>query len=288
MVAPSIDRAEVESGQQRQQLPAKLVIGGSVLAVIFVIAAGAEWLAPFPFDEIHIADRLTGPSLRYLAGTDEYGRDVLSRVLIGSRLSLFLGFAATSISLFVGVLLGMIAGFFRGRVDELLMRSIDVVMSFPPLMLVLLIIAVTPPSLWKTSVAIGILFIPPIARIARSVTLDLMTGDFVVAAQARGEHESYIIVRELLPNVWPAIVVEGSLRFAFAMLLGATLSFLGFGVQPPAADWGLIISNGRNFLESAPWIIVAPGAAMCVTVIAVSMLGDGLREHLDPRVGGRL
>jgi peptide/nickel transport system permease protein len=288
MAVPSIDRAEMKSGQRCQPLPAKLVIGGSVLAIVFVIAAGAEWLAPFPFDEIHIADRLTGPSLQYLAGTDEYGRDVLSRVLVGSRLSLFLGFAATSISLLVGVLLGMIAGFFRGRVDELLMRSIDIVMSFPPLMLVLLIIAVTPPSLWKTSVAIGILFIPPIARIARSVTLDLMTGDFVVAAQARGEHVSYIIVRELLPNVWPAIVVEGSLRFAFAMLLGATLSFLGFGVQPPAADWGLIISNGRNFLESAPWIIVAPGAAMCITVIAVSMFGDGLREHLDPRVGGRL
>ena len=167
------------------------------------------------------------------------------------------------------------------------MRTLDVVMSFPALLLVLLIIGVTPPGLAKTALAVGILFVPPIARVTRSVTLDLMTREFIVAARARGEHLSYILWRELLPNTWPAIVVEGSLRVAFAILLGAVLSFLGFGVQPPAADWGLMINNSRDFVETAPWMAVAPGMAMSLTVIAVSVLGDGLREYLDPKLRHR-
>ena len=167
------------------------------------------------------------------------------------------------------------------------MRTLDVVMSFPALLLVLLIIAVTPPGLAKTALAVGILFVPPIARVTRSVTLDLMTREFIVAARARGEHLSYILWRELLPNTWPAIVVEGSLRVAFAILLGAVLSFLGFGVQPPAADWGLMINNSRDFVETAPWMAVAPGMATSLTVIAVSVVGDGLREYLDPKLRHR-
>jgi peptide/nickel transport system permease protein len=236
---------------------------------------------------MHLADRLHRPSLIYLAGTDEYGRDVLSRTLFGGRLSLFLGAAATTAGLAAGVPLGLLAGYCRGVVDELLMRTLDVVMSFPALLLVLLIIAVRPPGLAKTALAVGILFVPPIARVTRSVTLDLMTREFVVAARARGERLSYILWRELLPNTWPAIVVEGSLRVAFAILLGAVLSFLGFGVQPPAADWGLMINNSRDFVEAAPWMAVAPGMAMSLTVIAVNVLGDGLREYLDPKLRHR-
>jgi len=282
----SIDSA-AEPRVPRRPLPGKLIFGGIIVIVVVLAAVFADWLAPFPFDQMHIRQRLQPPSMIYLAGTDEYGRDVLSRTLFGSRLSLFLGFTAALVSLLIGVPLGLAAGYYRGKIDEIIMRSLDIMMSFPPLMLVLLIIAVTPPSLWKTSAAIGILFVARIARIIRSLALDLMTGEFIVAAHARGERAFYILMRELLPNVWPAIVVEGSLRFAFAMLLGATLSFLGFGVQPPAADWGLIIANARSFVEDAPWIAIAPGIAMCVTVIAVSMMGDGLREYLDPKFGGR-
>ena len=241
-------------------------------------------MPPYPFDELHIADRLHGPSLAYLAGTDEYGRDVLSRTLYGGRLSLFLGIAATGIGLAGGVPIGLLAGYRRGLLDEVLMRALDVVMSFPTLLLVLLIIAVTPPGLTKTAVAVGILFVPPIARVSRSVTLDLMTRESIIAARARGERLSYILWRELLPDTWSAIVVEGSLRVAFAILLGAVLSFLGFGVQPPSADWGLMINSSRDFIEAAPWLALAPGAAMSLTVIAVSIVGDGLREYLDPRL----
>jgi peptide/nickel transport system permease protein len=287
MAGPSIDAAGPPAASRRRRVPVRLMMGAGLLAVLIIAALGASWLAPFPSDQMHIRDRLSAPSLTYLAGTDEYGRDVFSRTLFGSQLSLFLGFTATLVSLALGVPIGLVAGYYRGWLDELIMRGLDVMMSFPPLMLVLLILAVTPPSLLKTALAIGILFVPSIARVTRSVTLDLMTGEFIVAAHARGERTFYILARELLPNAWPTIVVEGSLRVAFAVLLGATLSFLGFGVQPPAADWGLMISNARAFVESAPWMAIAPGLAMALTVVAVSLVGDSLREHLDPRFDTR-
>jgi peptide/nickel transport system permease protein len=279
---------EVDVPERRiRSIPPRVVVFSLLLGLMIVAALGADRLAPYPFDQMHVADRLKGPSLTYLAGTDEYGRDVFSRTLYGSRLSLSLGFVATLIGLSLGVPLGLFAGYVRGWADELLMRALDVVMSFPSLLLVLLIIAVTPPSLAKTAVAIGILFVPPVTRVTRSIALDLMSGEFILAAQARGERVSYILLHELLPNAWPAIVVEGSLRVAFAILLGAVLSFLGFGVQPPAADWGLMIATARDFVEAAPWMAIAPGLGMSLTVISVNVLGDGLREYFDPKLGGR-
>jgi peptide/nickel transport system permease protein len=272
---------------RRRQLPVALVVGGALVLVLIVVAALAQWIAPFPYDQMHIRDRFLPPSLHYLAGTDEYGRDVFSRLLFGSQLSLALGMTATLISMGIGVPLGLIAGYRRGATDELIMRTLDVMMAFPPIMLVLLILAVTPPSLMKTAIAIGVLAVAPIARVTRSVTLDLMSGEFIEAARARGERLRYLLVRELLPNVWPVLMVEASLRVVFAVLLGAVLSFLGFGVQPPAADWGLMISNGRAFVDTAPWISLAPGIAMSITVIGISLVGDGLREVLDPRLGSR-
>ena len=282
MATPSIEDGAPPS-PVRWRLPGAVILGGTILVAMILAAVLASWLAPYPFDQLHVRDRLTGPSLTYWAGTDEYGRDVLSRTMFGSRLSLFLGFAATLIALLLGVPIGLVAGYYRGLVDELLMRALDVVMSFPSLLFVMLVLAITPPGLMKTALVIGILFAPPVARVTRSVTLDLMTGEFIVAARARGERAPYILLREILPNAWPAIVVEGSLRVAFAILLGAVLSFLGFGVQPPAADWGLMISTSRDFVDVAPWMAITPGLAMSLTVIAVSLLGDGLREHLDPK-----
>jgi peptide/nickel transport system permease protein len=269
-----------------RRLPTALVIGGALVLILIVVAASAQWIAPYPYDQMHIRDRFLPPNLHYLAGTDEYGRDVFSRLLFGSQLSLALGVTATLISMGIGVPLGLIAGYRRGVTDELVMRSLDVMLAFPPIMLVLLILAVTPPSLMKTAIAIGVLAVAPIARVTRSVTLDLMSGEFIEAARARGERLIYLLMRELLPNIWPVLMVEASLRVVFAVLLGAVLSFLGFGVQPPAADWGLMISNGRAFVDTAPWISLAPGIAMSITVIGISLVGDGLREVLDPKLGG--
>lgn len=285
MVARLTELAESAVFRRRSRLPAALVVGGVLVIVLLTIAALAQWIAPYPYDQMHIRDRFLPPSLHYLAGTDEYGRDVFSRLLFGSQLSLALGVTATLISMGIGVPLGLIAGYRRGLTDELIMRTLELMMAFPPIMLVLLILAVTPPSLMKTAIAIGVLAVAPIARVTRSVTLDLMSGEFIEAARARGERLRYMLMRELLPNVWPVLMVEASLRVVFAVLLGAVLSFLGFGVQPPAADWGLMISNGRAFVDTAPWISLAPGVALSITVIAVSLVGDGLREVLDPRLG---
>ncbi|MEW6261916.1 MAG: ABC transporter permease [Thermodesulfobacteriota bacterium] len=270
--------------------PRSLVWGGVIVGFIVLGALLGPALAPFPYDEFHSADRLRPPNLKYWLGTDEFGRDVLSRTLFGARLSLFMGFLATTVSLVLGVPLGLLAGYSRGRLDEAIMRLMDLLMSFPPIILGLLVLAVTKPNLVKTAMAVGLVYVPSLVRVARSVTLDLVDREFVLAARARGERAWYILVAEILPNAWPPIIVEGSLRVTFSILLGAALSFLGMGAQPPSSDWGLMISEARNFLDAAPWIALSPGLAMCLTVVGVNLVGDGLREVLDPRLkhGGRM
>ncbi len=268
-------------------LPVKLVAGGLLIVLLVGIALAAPWIAPYRFDEMSILHRLKPPSARNWLGTDDFGRDVLSRTLMGARLSLVMGFAATGISLALGVPLGLVAGYRRGRVDEIIMRSTDVLLSFPPIMLGLLMLAVTPPALWKLILAVGIVYVPSTVRLTRSVTLDLGGEEFIQAARARGERTTYLLFAEILPNAWPPIMVEASLRVTFAILLGAALSFIGLGAQPPSSDWGLMISEARPLIDRAPWVVLAPGLAMGLTVTAVNLLGDGLREWLDPRHRGR-
>jgi peptide/nickel transport system permease protein len=268
----------------RFNIPGNLLFGGIIIIFVVTISLISSWIAPYPYDEFHIADRLKPPNMDFWFGTDEFGRDVFSRVLIGSKLSLFMGLMATGVSLILGVPLGLLAGYFRGRIDEFIMRTMDVFMSFPPIILGLLILTVTPPNILKTAGAVGLVYVPAIVRITRSVTLELMQEEFILAARARGENAFYIMGQEILPNAWPPIIVEGSLRVTFAILLAASLSFLGMGAQPPSSDWGLMISEARTFIDAAPWIAIAPGIAMCITVIGVNLLGDGLRVLLDPRM----
>jgi peptide/nickel transport system permease protein len=267
-----------------RRLPAKLWVGTGIVGVLVLLAALAPLIAPYPYDGMSILKRFKPPSAEHWFGADDYGRDVLSRTLYGAHLSLLMGFLATVITVAVGVPLGLIAGYKRGWIDEWLMRAMDVLMSFPPIMLGLLVLAVTRPSLWKTIIAVGIVYVPGMVRLARSVSLNLVHEDFIQAAHARGERMGYILLSELLPNAWPPIMVEASLRISFAILLGAALSFLGMGAQPPSSDWGLMIAEARPFIHRAPWIALAPGIAMCVTVIGINLLGDGLREALDPRL----
>jgi len=265
-------------------MPTKLVVGGTIILILVALAALAPWIVPYRFDEMSLLQRLKPPSPQHWFGTDEFGRDVLSRTLIGARFSLLMGIGATLISLVIGVPLGLIAGYRRGWLDEALMRFMDVLLSFPPIMLGLLILAVTQPALWKAIVAIGIVYVPPMVRITRSVTLDLVNEEFVQAAHVRGDTTRYILFSEILPNAWPPIVVEASLRVTFAILLGAALSFVGMGAQPPSSDWGLMVSEARPLVDSAPWIALGPGLAMCITVIGINLFGDGMREVLDPRM----
>jgi peptide/nickel transport system permease protein len=284
MAAPPADAIAAVARPRRAARPAALWAGAVIVGLVVVAALAAPVLAPFPYDEMHFLDRLKPPSRTYLLGTDEFGRDVLSRTLLGARLSLFMGGAATLVCMALGVPIGLVAGYHRGRLDELIMRAMDVIMSFPPILLGLLILAVTPPSIWKTALAVGVVYVPAIVRITRSVTLGLAGEEFIQAARARGETGRYILGSEILPNAWPPIIVEASLRVTFAILLGAALSFLGLGAQPPSSDWGLMIGEARAFVDTAPWVAMAPGLAMCLTVVGINLLGDGLREILDPRI----
>lgn len=268
----------------RRRWPAPLVWGAAILAGVLFVAVAGPSISPYPYDQMQIMHRFAPPSAAHWLGTDEFGRDVLSRLLHGARLSLFMGVGATAISLAVGVPLGLIAGYVRGWAEEVTMRAVDVMISVPPIMLGLLILAVTSPSVWKSTAAVGLVYVPIMVRLTRGVTLELAGEEFVDAARARGERGWYILFSELLPNAWPPIIVEAALRVTFAILLGAALSFLGLGVQPPASDWGLMIAEARPFIHQAPWIAVGPGAALVVTVIAINLLGDGLRERLDPRM----
>jgi peptide/nickel transport system permease protein len=274
MVAAS---PELSAPRVRRPMPTQLKAGLVIVGVIVALGLLAPWIAPHPWDTVSIRTRFQPPNATYWLGTDEYGRDVLSRLLIGTRLSLAMGLGATLISVVIGVPLGLVAGHSRGKLDEILMRAAD-----------LLVLALTTPALWKTACAVGFVYIPLIARVARSVTLGLADEDFVQAARARAESAKYILFREILPNAWPALIVEASLRVTYAILLGSALSFLGLGAQPPSSDWGLMISEARAFIDRAPWIALAPGIAMCLLVIGINLLGDGLRERLDPRLRARV
>ncbi len=259
-----------------------LRLGVAALLLIALAAVVCAFVTPYDPTAFAVRLRLAPPSLAHPFGTDEFGRDVLSRVLAGAHLSLAIGFGAMLVSLVVGVPLGLFTAFSRGLAATALLRLADLLISLPPVLLGLLILAVTPPSLWKTIVAVGLVYIPIMLRLVRSVALGLLQEDYVHAARARGEGAASILLREVLPNAWPAIIVESGLRVTFAILLGSALSFLGLGPQPPASEWGLMISESRQFLDQAPWIGLAPGLCLCVLLVTVNLVGEGLRVRLDP------
>ena len=259
-----------------------LWIGLAALLLIAAIAVVSIFVTPYDPTAFAVRLRLDPPSLAHPFGTDEFGRDVLSRVLAGAHLSLAIGFGAMLLSLAAGVPLGLFTAFSRSWLATAVLRGADLLLSLPPVLLGLLILAVTPPSLWKTIVAVGIVYIPIMLRLVRSVALGLLQEDYVQAARARGEGAASILAREILPNAWPAIIVESALRVTFAILLGSALSFLGLGPQPPSSEWGLMISESRQFLDQAPWIGLAPGLCLCVLLVTVNLVGEGLRIQSDP------
>jgi peptide/nickel transport system permease protein len=271
----------------RLRLPSTLALGASFLAIILIAAIVGTWITPYDPTAFAVRVRLQPPSALHPFGTDEFGRDVLSRVLAGAHLSLATGFGAMVISLLIGVPLGLIAAFHRGAVQEVIMRAVDLLIALPPVLLGLLVLAVTPPGLLKTIAAVGLVYIPIMVRLTRAVALGLLEEDFVQAARARGEGAFPILWHEILPNAWPPIIVECGLRVTFAILLGSALSFLGLGPQPPASEWGLMIAEGRDFLTQAPWVSLAPGLCLCVLLVSVNLVGEGLRERLDPHLSGR-
>jgi peptide/nickel transport system permease protein len=266
----------------------RLAVGGAVIvAAIFAVALLASALAPYDPAAIEVSAKLLAPQAGHLLGTDQLGRDVFSRMLLGSRISLTVGFIAVAISLIIGIFVGALAGFYGGVVDGVLMRFVDIMMCFPTFFLILTIVALLGPKIYNVMIVIGVTSWMGTARFVRAEFLSLRGRDFVTAATALGAGDSRIIFRHMLPNALAPVFVSATLDVATAILVEAGLSFLGFGVQPPAPSWGNILTEGRLYIFDAWWLTVFPGAAILLTVLAFNLFGEGLRDALDPRLRRR-
>jgi len=248
------------------------------LAVVGAMILFGPLLAPYTETEFHSMHPLEAPSLDFLLGTDEFGRDLFSRILIGARPTLLLAIAAAGVGVLLGGSTGLVAGYIGGAVDEALMRAMDVLMSFPGLILAMLVVVMLGPDPVNVVAAIGIVFWPRSARLVRSVVVDLAKREFVEAARSRGESARFIILRELLPNVLMIIVVDFSLRVTAAILLAASLAYLGIGVTPPTPAWGLMVRDGQQFIELAPGLVIYPCVAIAVASIGAMLIGEWMRR----------
>jgi peptide/nickel transport system permease protein len=262
--------------------------GAALILVFLVLAAGAQWLAPYPYDLGIAADRLQGPSLTHFFGTDANGRDLLSRVIWGARISVTIGFGAVLISTVVAVLVGVTSGYFGGWVDLLVQRVVDVWISFPALVLLVSLVAILGPGLWSTTLVLGLLLAPGTARVVRSAVLAMRHLPYVESARCVGAGHLRIVRSYVLPNVAAAILVLATTQLGAAILAESTLSFLGYGVPPPFPTWGAMLSGtGRAYMLQSPWLSIWPGLAISAAVFGFNMLGDALRDVLDPRLRGR-
>ncbi len=258
-------------------------LAGTLVFLFFLLMAVLGPLAaPYSFEAQSIAQRLKPPSAAHLLGTDQYGRDILSRILVGSRAIFLLSGSGTLLAAVIGVSIGLFSGFYGRLWDEALMRVLDVLLSFPPLLFALLLLATLGPSPLNLLLVISVLYVPMLARLARSMVLDLRTKEFVEAARIRGERDLVILFREILPNALGPILVEISVRFSYSIFLVASLGFLGLGVQPPSPDWGLQINEARSFFATAPWILLFPAGAISLLVVATNLMTDGLRQVFQP------
>jgi len=262
----------------------KGVIGIVLVTAVLLIAIFAPLLIPAEFaTKMNMRARLDPPSMDYLFGTDQLGRDLFYRVMLGARTSIVIAVTAVAMSVVIGLPLGIISGYYGGITDNLLMRLVDTLLSFPVLLLALTISAVLGPNLQNTIIAIGIAFTPFLARIIRGEALRVAQMPYVEAARAAGATDVMMILRHILPNIMPPVIVQATISLAFAILAEAGLSFLGLGTQPPRASWGLMIQASRDYLDVAPWTALVPGAAVALTVLGLNMFGDVLRDALDPR-----
>ena len=256
--------------------------GVLILLLALLMVAGGAHVAPFDPEAISILTRYRPPSAEHWFGTDQLGRDIFSRVLVGARSTILLSLLATALAMVIGSVLGTASAYLGGKVDEFLMRTMDAVMAIPSLLFALLIVSTLGQSSMNAVLAITIAFVPGMVRIARSVALAARQQDYISAAIARGEAGYYIILREMLLNILAPIIVEATIRVAFAIMLFATLSFLGLGAQPPEPEWGLMVSEARSYFFKAPWMMMIPGLAIALVAIGFNLLGDGLRDVLNP------
>ncbi|MDB6454210.1 ABC transporter permease [Falsirhodobacter sp. 20TX0035] len=259
------------------------LIGSILLAIVTVAALLGPWIAPYDPQAFDVTARLQGPSLTHLLGTDQYGRDLMSRILNGAPTTILFGVFATALGVGVGSVIGVIAGVAGGRTDGIIMRILDGMLAMPELLFTLLIVTFLGGGSTQAMLAVAVTFAPGMARIARSSVLSVRTREYVLAATARGESRAWIVGREVLPNALGPIIVESTIRVSFAIMIGATLGFLGLGAQPPSTEWGLMVAEARQFMFRNPWCVIAPGAVIAITAMGFNLFGDALRDAFDPK-----
>jgi peptide/nickel transport system permease protein len=263
----------------------KLMLTGSGLVLLLLLISFlAPWLAPYDPGQIDLKNVLTSPSMRHLFGTDQLGRDVLSRMIWGARISLKVGFVATGVAIIIGTILGAVAGYYGGWVDSVIMRFVDIMLCFPTFFLILAVIAFLEPSIWNIMIIIGLTGWMAVTRLVRADFISLRERDFVQAARAIGAGDLRIIFLHILPNAMASILVAATLGIAGAILTESALSFLGIGVQPPTPSWGNILTAGKDNIDIAWWLSLYPGLAILITVVGYNLLGEGIRDSLDPRL----
>jgi peptide/nickel transport system permease protein len=263
----------------------KAALAGFLIILFFVfIAIFADLIAPYDPYEQSLYDRLQPPSGKHLFGTDDLGRDILSRIIYGARISLAIGIISVALALGVGASAGLVSAYYGGIIDTLLMRLFDVMLAFPTILLAIAIMAALGPDLKNAMIAVGIVNIPTFARIVRASALVIKEQEYVMAAHALGQSSFKIIFRHILPNIVGPITVQASLSYGGSILSAAGLGFLGMGAQPPTPEWGAMLSQARSFIISAPWTVTFPGIAIFLSVLGFNILGDGLRDFLDPRL----
>ena len=265
--------------------PAALV-GTIVFCFFLFLAVFGPWIAPYDYEKQSADLRLATPTLSHPCGADQFGRDILSRIIVGTRNIFLLGGFGTAVAVVIGTAIGLFSRYIGGTTDEVVMRLLDVLLSFPSLLLALVLLSTVGPSNVNIVFVVAILYIPMVARVVRSMVLDLKNKEFVEAARVRGEKRSYVLFREILPNSLPPLLVEASMRFSYSIFLVASLGFLGLGVQPPSPDWGLQINQARAFFAIAPWVLLFPACTIAVLVISTNLMSDGLRQVMLPG-GGR-
>ncbi len=260
------------------------VVGLAILVVLILTAVFADRVAPYSYSRQNLRGALQPPSAEHLLGTDEFGRDVLSRLIYGARVSLQVGLVAVSISLALGGTLGAIAGYYGGRLDNALMRLMDIQLAVPQTLLAIAIAAALGPGLFNLMIAVGISSVPRFARLLRASVLSVKEMEFVEAARAMGSSDCHIILRHVLPNCCAPLIVQATLSVASAILSSAGLSFIGLGIQPPYPEWGGMLSSARGYLRGHSYLSLFPGLAIVITILSLNLLGDGLRDALDPKL----
>ncbi len=267
----------------------RLALWGALVVLFFlVLAAFAPHLAPHDPLKFSLRDRLSPPSAKHLLGTDELGRDLLSRIIFGTRVSLMMAILSVAMGLVLGTPIGAVSGFFGGATDILVQRVVDIMMAFPGILLAIVVVAVLGPGLWNAMLAVGISFIPTYVRVVRGAVLEIREREFIEAARASGANSFYVIVRHILPNCMAPIIVLSTLQMASAILWASGLGYLGLGAQPPAPEWGTMLGRSQLYIRVAPHYPIFPGVAIALAVLGFNLLGDGLRDALDPRLRGRL